>query len=460
MVLVVILVLCLPLLLVATIALRLLRFARRQPTSACVAFFHPYCNAGGGGERVLWRAVQETLAMSGTVRVVVMTGDAASDADILALAKQRFGLALAPERVSFVRLRLRFLVEAELYPHFTMLLQSLGSVLLALEGAFRCQPDVFFDSMGFAFAFPVFRWMVGSQVCCYVHYPTISTDMLDAVAEQRPQAVHNAGSVRQSAWRTRAKLIYYRMFARLYRFMGARADVVMTNSSWTNAHIRSLWQCEPRVVYPPCDTSELSRLPLAPRRNEILSVAQFRPEKDHALQLRAFALLLSTHPELERDESVVLVLLGGMRNEADRARVDALRELAAHLGVAERVRFELNAPLATLHEHLGSAAAGLHTMWNEHFGIGVVELMAAGVLCVAHNSGGPKSDIVQHGKTGYLAATEAEYAACLAEALALSRARRREMQTAARRSMERFSDAAFAKQFQAAMRGTCVFSSQ
>jgi hypothetical protein len=33
-------------------------------------------------------------------------------------------------------------------------------------------------------------------------------------------------------------------------------------------------------------------------------------------------------------------------------------------------------------------------MWNEHFGIGVVELMAAGVVTIAHNSGGPKMDIV------------------------------------------------------------------
>jgi hypothetical protein len=33
-------------------------------------------------------------------------------------------------------------------------------------------------------------------------------------------------------------------------------------------------------------------------------------------------------------------------------------------------------------------------MWNEHFGIGVVEYMAAGLVPVAHNSAGPKLDIV------------------------------------------------------------------
>jgi hypothetical protein len=31
---------------------------RKTPTSTVVAFFHPHCSAGGGGERVLWKMVQ------------------------------------------------------------------------------------------------------------------------------------------------------------------------------------------------------------------------------------------------------------------------------------------------------------------------------------------------------------------------------------------------------------------
>lgn len=37
---------------------------------------------------------------------------------------------------------------------------------------------------------------------------------------------------------------------------------------------------------------------------------------------------------------------------------------------------------------------GLHTMIDEHFGIALVEFLASGLLVVAHNSGGPKSDIL------------------------------------------------------------------
>ena len=51
-------------------------------------------------------------------------------------------------------------------------------------------------------------------------------------------------------------------------------------------------------------------------------------------------------------------------------------------------------------------------MRNEHFGIAVVELMASGIVTIAHKSAGPLQDII--GGTdipvGYLAETEDDYA--------------------------------------------------
>lgn len=68
----------------------------------------------------------------------------------------------------------------------------------------------------------------------------------------------------------------------------------MVNSSWTSAHIQQLWWSlkEPALVYPPCDTSDLQLLPLDRKLKHLylVSVAQFRPEKNHRLQLEAFAL--------------------------------------------------------------------------------------------------------------------------------------------------------------------------
>lgn len=85
-----------------------------------------------------------------------------------------------------------------------------------------------------------------------------------------------------------------------------------------------------------------------------------------------------------------LYLIGGCRHEADRMRAAALRTLAASLGVADDVELMVNAPFEDMLRVLGSAAAGLHTMTDEHFGIGVVEYMAAGCVPVAHDSGAPR----------------------------------------------------------------------
>ncbi len=59
------------------------------------------------------------------------------------------------------------------------------------------------------------------------------------------------------------------------------------------------------------------------------------------------------------------------------------------MGIGELVEFHLNVTYDELKAWFGRGLIGLHTMWNEHFGIGVVEMMAAGVITIAHNSGGP-----------------------------------------------------------------------
>jgi alpha-1,2-mannosyltransferase len=91
-------------------------------------------------------------------------------------------------------------------------------------------------------------------------------------------------------------------------------------------------------------------------------------------------------------------------------------------------------------------------MWNEHFGIGIVEMMAAGLIVVAHNSGGPKSDIVvpyQGRQPGFLATTAEEYATAIHNALSLSPSESADLRRRAQASSTRFSDEVFAHRFTA-----------
>jgi alpha-1,2-mannosyltransferase len=65
-----------------------------------------------------------------------------------------------------------------------------------------------------------------------------------------------------------------------------------------------------------------------------------------------------------------LILIGSVRHDDDKERVDQLRTLVDNLNINNEVEFKLNIGFAELKTHLHRAMIGLHTMWNEHFGIG------------------------------------------------------------------------------------------
>jgi alpha-1,2-mannosyltransferase len=262
-----------------------------------------------------------------------------------------------------------------------MLGQSLGSYVLAYEAISSFVPDIFIDTMGYAFTLPFVKSVLEIPTAAYVHYPTISTDMLNRLPGI-----------------SLLKILYWRLFAYAYAYVCQQMDVLMTNSTWTRAHMEQLTgkrasRGEIRVIFPPCDMRTLVTLPLTPREKSIIYVAQFRPEKDHATVLKAFSILLSHNPRF-REEGVKLVLIGSIRDDRDRQKVDELKLNAKTLAIGEQVEFICDAPWDKVVSWLGKSWIGTNAMWNEHFGIGVVEYMAAGLIPVVHDSGGPKLDIV------------------------------------------------------------------
>ncbi|KAI8440717.1 hypothetical protein MSG28_009060 [Choristoneura fumiferana] len=134
---------------------------RRLRDGPNVAFFHPYCNSGGGGERVLWVAVKALLESS--------------------------------------------------YPYFTLLLQSLGSMVLGMEAFMKFNPDVFIDTTGHAFTYPIFRYLAQCPVGTYTHYPVVTAAMMRRV-KQRIVAHNNSGLVARNPVLTWCKLLYYKVF--------------------------------------------------------------------------------------------------------------------------------------------------------------------------------------------------------------------------------------------------------
>ncbi|OAX80215.1 hypothetical protein ACJ72_05454 [Emergomyces africanus] len=429
-----------------------------------------HSNAGGGGERVLWAAVRATQKRWPRAICAIYTGD--NDLDkftMLERIENRFNIRLHPPRVVFLYLSTRKYVLSSLYPRFTLLGQSLGSLVLGYDAFTLLIPDIFIDTMGYSFVLAFCHFLFPSiPTGAYVHYPTISTDMLDSLDDTSGTKGLNAGA--GTGWKGYAKRKYWHAFAKLYGWVGGTIDVVMCNSSWTSAHINSLWLPsrrnrrefqEPTVVFPPVAVSELKsiEIDLAHERESrepiILCIAQFRPEKNHALILRSFARFLNelkkTHKSPLLKQPPQLILIGSIRHSSpDETHIYNLRLLAHELKIRDNTTFLCDASWPAVLAHLRRASIGVNAMWNEHFGIGVVEYQAAGLISVVHDSGGPRQDIVVdlgEGATGFRATTEAEFAAAFEAAFALPEEEKVAMRLRARESSRRFTDEMFAERW-------------
>lgn len=482
----------------------LLALDRKRVTNPKVfAFFHPHASGGGGGERVLWKLIQNLQrhdSKSGNeddddddndngIHVVIYTLDppGQDEAALRADAEQRFDVKI-DRPVQLISLQ-QYQKYLEPKPFLSLLWESYATMQLAMQ-AIKAYAhfDVFVDSTGCAFSFLVVRWttlrmsqrqqrMTGNSrelpwIVAYVHYPTISTDMMSWELKKLQQSSPSL----LKRINTTIKLIYYRFFAILYGLVGSLADVVMVNSTWTYNHIAGLWEFRGRprsgganaiqIVYPPCrvpstidETSSHTHKPTHEKRQPlIVSIAQFRPEKNHILQIEALAVLLDKHPELRKPQlnsldevKVKLLLIGSCRNDADRGRVEELRQLVKEKSLDAFVEFNIDPPFSELQDAMKHASIGIHTMREEHFGIGIVEMMAAGLLVVAHDSGGPKTDIVTVGNkaTGFRATTADEYADAIYMALeGMTNDEKEAMREGAQASATRFSDDSFDESMQ------------
>lgn len=319
--------------------------------------------------------------------------------------------------VKFVRLQSAFLIEPKWYPRATMILQAFGMLLMGIESIFRFQPDILIDTEGCAFSYPMFR-MAGVKIIPYVHYPFISSDMIQAV-DERKQAINNSGIVTRSDLLKKLKLSYYRMISFIYGYCGSCCSVALVNSQWTMDHMIRLWRTvEIHKVYPPCDIQNMGKLDIKQERQPIIfSLSQFRPEKNQQLQIHIMKKILELRPDLRGHVS--LVVYGGCRNGNDVKRAAGLMALAEEFGLSDSIKVKVNSDHGEIMKMLGKASIGIHTMSDEHFGISIVEFMASGLLTVANNSGGPKSDIITPGKNGFLCRSIDEYAETIIRLLSL-----------------------------------------
>jgi len=226
----------------------------------------------------------------------------------------------------------------------------------------------------------------------YMHYPTF------ALLKENPVNLKYSSSL---FWRA-----YFIPYERTQRFLvkGFLNSLILTNSIFSKKAIRKYTGKNAIIVYPPVDVETFSYAAKSDmRENLVVSCGRYSPEKNYESILEVAEKL--------KDKPIRFIIVGSLSGRTSREYYKKLEKIRRAKKL-KNVELLKNLDLSGLLELYGKAKIYLHAMRDEHFGISVVEAMAAGLVPVVHRSGGPWEDIIkaQQGKHGFSYLTTKEAA--------------------------------------------------
>lgn len=212
----------------------------------------------------------------------------------------------------------------------------------------------------------------------YMHFPTF------AIIKEAPVNIKYSKSI---FWR----LYFYpyeKIQSHLVRKM--RWKVLLTNSEFSREAIRKYVGAEAVVLPPPVDIDEFLKISGSSyREDRVVLCGRYTPEKNYEFALRVAKEL----PDVE------FVIIGAYSGKVSSTYYSKLVKMKEGLGL-RNVKLLRNVPRDEQLRIYSRSKVFMHAMINEHFGIAVVEGMAAGLVPVVHKSGGPWLDIINRGRYG------------------------------------------------------------
>ena len=360
-----------------------------------VGLFHIPCDTNGGGEKVLWSIAADFLKKGG-YEIYVFSRPIEDKAAMIDKANKYFGMDLDVNQLNFVELEIGNLTYHHNYTFLSRYLEALSHYLVMPYYLDQFMPDVMIESMSAHFS------AKSAKLCnpdlkyiTYVHFPFTSQLVVDGF--RRMISDKSAGLKRRIfgaiKWVYNVPLLWF------YKGAGKSPDLILANSSWTADHCRHNWESyinKIKVEYPPCNVNEFWCQDFENKEPLLLSFAQFRPEKRHEIQLDAWARFKREHP----NSKLKLKMVGSCKDEGSMKLSQEIEAKIKTLNIPD-VEVIRNQSFTQIKSIFAKAAFGIHTMIDEHFGIAVVEMLAGGMVVMAHNSAGPKEDILHHGTETY-----------------------------------------------------------
>lgn len=167
-----------------------------------------------------------------------------------------------------------------------------------------------------------------------------------------------------------------------------KADLVLANSEFAQATVKTIYDKAPRVAYPGVDASIFRPLDVQKER-AVLSVGSLTP-------LKNFDFIIQSLARISNDIRPPLWLVSNFQNPPE---YDYLNHLAEQSGV--QVHFLGNVSDQELVEFYNRAAVTVYTPIREPFGLVPLESMACETPVITIREGGMQ-ETVQDGITGWL----------------------------------------------------------
>jgi len=207
----------------------------------------------------------------------------------------------------------------------------------------------------------------------YIHFPALIDYVLWS----------SRGSMKTFILRQAYNSLLNHLLKQLCRL--GRPKLILTNSSWTARWVlRAYGGNSPiKVLHPPVDVEYFLEVANEDtRENLIITISRFTPEKNLGEILKIAKSL--------KDYNFLLV---GSVSKYSKPVIENLRNYIESEGL-ENVTLKFNVPRDEVREILSKAKYYLHPPFPEHFGIAVVEAMAAGCIPIVYKDGGVWYDIV------------------------------------------------------------------
>jgi glycosyltransferase involved in cell wall biosynthesis len=250
-------------------------------------------------------------------------------------------------------------------------------------------------------------YLGGAGVIQYIHFPTLALQLRNEYPSKYVSG-------------------FWRMYYEPYRFFMDKVSryavdrsIVLTNSNYSREAIKRVYGVDAVVVYPPVDVRRF----FCDEEKEDLVVSLGRLSKD---KMHELALYVARSVREAR-----FIVMGSTRT-SDKGYVDKLRSMARDLPNVEIIE---NPSIDQVRDVLCRAKVLLHCMRGEHFGIAIVEAMAAGAVPVTWDLGGPRETVPEK----YRFSSISEAPMKVREALKASQQERDEL----RRRAWRFSEERF-----------------